>query len=239
MPYLYVAIEVTDSTVYERTEAYTSRPDPWINDGVELYYRFGGGSAPDMSTERTPYPRYNGLVRGSTTGSNLAPLGSGEYLEPTAVTAEKSVYFNLVECAVLGREFSTDNTYVIEYKIPAMTESYTGTPTVGGNFTRTPGVRLGTGDFVFFAYQLNDLTGLPAGYTTTEQYDAKIATFGNAQKFPNEFTYVCAQNSPWRAFEEAVSPYVYSAGNSRPEYLEHTANGAAPMAMILSGELAE
>lgn len=236
-PYIYVAIEINDPTKYERTTAYTSNPNPWINDCLELHYHFGGSSAPSMYKQYSPYPVYNGVVRDSRTGSNLAAVGTEGYLTPTAVEAQKSLYFNQIKCAVSGRDTAGDTTYVIEYKIPARTESYTGKPTATGNFTRYAGNNLVAGDYVYFTYQINDLTGLPSGYTTTAQYDAKIATFGGAPKLQDKYTYAVPASSPWRAFEDAVSPYMYSAGNSRVGYLN--AAGAAPMTLQLSSEIIE
>ena len=230
-PYIYVAIEVSDSTKYERTAAYTSHPNPWINDNLELYYHFGGSAAPSMVGQSSPYPIYNGIVRDAVTGSNLAPVGTPEYHAPTAVAAEMSLYFNQIKCAVSGRDTAGDNTYVIEYRIPAKTEGFSGRPTNTGNFERYEGENLRAGDLVYFTYQINDLTGLPSGYTTTAQYDAKIATFGGAAKYKDAYTYVCEEGSAWRAYEETLAPYVYSAGNSRPSYLN--APGAAPMILQL------
>ena len=249
--YVYIAIEVTDSTNYARTAAYTSKPNPWINDSVELYYHFGGDNVPDMSAVRETYPTYKGIVRDSATGE-------GGF---TALGAQKSHYFApnpadytqpYVQCAVQGRGIG-DNTYVIEYKLPAKTETYTGTPGATGDqaFKTYAGENLVAGDFIYLAYQIDDLMGLPykrlnsygeydalGGYLSNErwesmeEYDALIGGFWENKYKDMEFGTSPEKDSPWYNFEFDAASYTYLAGNrSASSYLK--VDGCAPMILAL------
>ena len=223
-PYIYVAIEVTDPSRFERSADYVAHPNPWINDNVELFYHLGGSSAPSLVGKSETYPTYNAVTRDSSTGNSLT--GNMH----SAVVAQRSYYFMDIVSATRGRELTGNNTYVIEYKIPAITESYYGTPG-NANFTRSPGSELTAGDFIYFAYQLNDLTGLPAGYANTAAYDAYLPS---GPKYTDEYSYHSPEGSTWAEFENRLTPYMACYGNRRPNYLS-SAQGA-PMVLQLSSE---
>ena len=227
-PYIYVAIEVEDETKHERSAQYVANPNPWINDSVELYYTFGHDVAPDMSNKSETYPTFNCVIRDSRTGGNVV----GGKIQHSAVDAQKSIYFDQINSAVQGRG-ENDNTYVIEYKFPAKRESYNMEEAGNPLFERSEGDALVAGDFIYLACQLNDLTGLPAGYASIEEYDANIPT---VQKYPNAYTYAPDKDSPWYNFEYDLSPYVASYGNRAIRYMK--SEGGAPMVFQLSSESA-
>ena len=230
--YVYIAIEVTDTTPYARTAAYTSKPNPWINDNVELYYRFGGDNAPKIESGDT-YPTYKTLVRDSVTGNNVTATGDA-IKAPTAIKSQKSHYFDDVKCAVAGRDTVGDNTYVIEYKLPAKTETYSGTPGATGDqaFKTIAGENLVAGDFIYLAYQLNDLTGLP-GNVSAEDYDAQIGDTVTGNKYKDmDYGTAPEKDSPWYNFEFDAAAYIYSAGNRAANaYLK--VDTCAPMILAL------
>ena len=177
VPYIYVAIEVEDETNYARSHEYTSQPNPWTNDSVELYYTFGPAATPDLSNAGDIYPTYNSVMRDSRTGGNTV----GGAVAHSTVVAQRSIYFDEIRSAVQGRDTEGDNTYVIEYKFPAKSESFNGT--IGyPDFERYEGEALGTGDFIYLACQINDLTGIPEGYDSIEDYPSYMACCGNRSK---------------------------------------------------------
>lgn len=251
--FVYIAIKIVDKTPLARLATYTAQPNPWVNDNLELYYSFGGDAVPDISQVTETYPTYKALVRDSATGNGA----------PSAIKSQKSHYNAQVECYVTGYgEGANDaNTYVIEYKIPAKSEGYTGTPG-GADYATTAGEALVGGDFIFLAYQLNDLTGLPfkrlkdgvynategtlsdtERWASTTEYDAliaglesqKYAGIDDARGFSKDQT---ADVYKWNNFENDAAAYCYAAGNrgvsavNSGSYLR--AEGAAPMILQLA-----
>ena len=85
-------------------------------------------------------------------------------------------------------------------KIPAYTESYTGTP--GPTLARTGGDPLASSDLIYLCIELLDLTYLPAGYDD-------VLPAGD--KYKDEWTY--SPQGDWKAFEANLYPYIYSVGN--------------------------
>ena len=222
--YVYIAIEVTDTTAYARSATYTAQPNPWVNDNLELYYSFGGDAVPDVSNVSETYPTYKTVVRDSVTGAQGF----------TGIKSQKSHYFADIVCNVTGREVTNNNTYIIEYKFPAKSESWSGTPGAAGDaaFKTAAGENLVAGDFIYLAYQLNDLMGAPFKRLTNgeldflsgtlsdtdrwaniEEYDAKISTLPSKKYGDNEFATSAEKTSPWYNFEMDAAAYVYSAGN--------------------------
>ena len=250
--YVYIAIEVTDNTPFARSEEYTWQPNPWVNDSVELYYYFGGDNIPDISAVSETYPTYKGIIRDSATGR-------GGFF---AWGSQRSVYFNLIECYARGRDTEGDNTYVIEYKIPARSETWSGIPGATGEsaYRTYEGDALAGGDFIFLTYQLNDLMGLPykrlkdgvynategwinewnGRWESTAEYDALIAGL-EPEKYgisdPWYLSFSKAQSPDvwkWYNFEFDAAQYVYCSGNrSVNTYLNQP--GCAPMIIRLGG----
>ncbi len=106
--YIYVAVKVQDPTDNMRSEAYTANPNPWVNDGIEVYYNFGGYAVPSIpmrpagtSYEET-YPTYNAVV------SNSAAYPGAR---PSAVSAQQSVFFVDVEYA--STRTKSDRSHVV------------------------------------------------------------------------------------------------------------------------------
>ena len=126
------------------------------------------------------------------------------------------------------------------------------------DYATTAGEKLAAGDFIFLAYQLNDLTGLPIkrlnngvydpctgtqddanGYwESTEAYDANIegleekkyAGIEDARGFTKE---QAAGVYKWYNFEYDAAAYCYAAGNrSVGNYLKQP--NAAPMILQLA-----
>ena len=242
--YIYIAIEVTDTTEYARSWNYTAQPNPWVNDCVELYYSFGGDAIPDVSNVNETYPTYKAVVRDSIGG-----VGGH-----TAIKSQKSHYFNDIVCNVTDRDETGDGTYIIEYKFPAKSESWAGTPGASGDaaFKTAAGANLVAGDFIYLVYQLNDLMGAPAKrldwygnvdffngtlseyerWDTIEEYDANISSLPSQKYGGNEFATSPSKDSAWYNFEMDAAAYVYSAGNrSVGTYLKK--DGCVPMILQL------
>ena len=241
--FIYIAIEVTDNTPYARTAQYTAYPNPWINDNMELYYSFGGNAIPDVAGLST-YPTYKAVVRDSLPGAG----------GHNALTAQKSAYYSDIQCNVVGRT-TGNNTYIIEYKFPACSESWSGTPGATGvnAFKTFKGYPLAAGDFLFLAYQLNDMTGLPykryaEGSTTIidfkngklsmidrwespAEYDANITEIIKSEpnKYASAFDYAPPTGTAWYNFEYDAAPFVYSSGNRGAAWLDYY----APMVLQL------
>ena len=239
--YVYIAIEVTDTTAYARSADYTAQPNPWINDCVDLYYSFGGDAVPDVSNVSETYPTYKAVVRDSATGAQGF----------SAIKSQQSHYFNDIVCNVTGREVTNNDTYIIEYKFPAKSESWSGTP--GADFKTQEGSALASGDFIYLAYQLNDLMGAPykrlkngnvdfvegtlsntERWDSIEEYDANIngTTLPSLKYNGNPFATSASKTSPWYNFEMDAAAYVYSAGNRQVgSYLKKV--GCVPMILQL------
>lgn len=194
--YLYFLIVVKDSTPNTRRGEYMSQGDPWLNDVFELSYHLGGATAPAIPQgDKNTYPTYNNVfvdAREKSVSDHTASTPNH-----AAVAAQRSYYFDKIESATTRPD---DSTYIIEIKIPAYTESYTGTP--GPTLLRSGGAPLESGDLIYLCIELLDLTYLPDGY------DDKLPS---GDKFANEWNY--SPQGDWKAFETALYPYVYSAGN--------------------------
>lgn len=252
---IYIAIKIVDKTPLARQTAYTAQPNPWVNDNLELYYSFGGDAVPDISQVTETYPTYKTLVRDSASGNGA----------PTAIKSQKSHEYDKVQCFVTtyGEGVNDANTYVIEYKIPAKSEGYTGTPG-GTDYATTAGSPLVAGDFIFLAYQLNDLTGLPfkrlkdgaynategtlsetERWTTTADYDALIGTSAlETQKYAGKEdargfdpATQTAGVYKWYNFENDAAAYCYAAGNRGVSAVNSGSylrtDGCAPMILAL------
>lgn len=215
VPYVYIAVEINDPTNYARSKDYAELPNPWLNDGLELHYKFGGYEIPTFdSTATAIYPTYSTVV-----GDSRDKTSATDQKAFSAVAAQKSLYFSEIESATKRVD---DDTYVIEYAFPAKSESFDGKPGYDG-FQRTEGEALTAGEFLFLAYQINDLTYLPDGYDDT---------LPEGPKYPNEYTYSPVAGSPWDNFEKGVQPNMYIVANGYT-YLK---NGGKPMMFQLSAE---
>jgi hypothetical protein len=227
VPYLYVAIIVTDPTPFARTAKYTAHRNAWVNDSVEFSYKLGGYSIPELPDGQDTYPTYSTiLVDGRE--KTAAEHGQNGVYNHTAVEAQKSLFFDNVVSATK----TTSTGYVVELKFLAKAESFVGTPGYD-DFARTAEEALTAGEFIFLCFQLNDLTGLPEGFADAEAYDAQIDTFG-MPKYKDDWTQ--AAQGPWVDFESAASAFVYSSGNRNKTYL--STPGAGPAVFQLSAEYA-
>ena len=212
-PFLYVAAEVYDETILPRSAAYTAHRNAWVNDSLEFSYNLGGYDIPVIPKGENTYPTYNTVLVDAREKDAADHAASPNH---TAVMAQKSHYFNYIQSAT---KHVGENRYVMEMKIPARKESYSGTP--GNNFERFGGDALQAGEFLFFCVQLNDLTGLPEGYDSIKAYDAKIP---EGDKYDDELALIPADKA-WRDFEDNLAKYMYSSGNRRASYLSLEGNG--------------
>ena len=216
VPYLYVAAEIHDETPCVRSGEYMANPNPWLNDALELTYSLGGTAAPVIPAKQDTYPTYNTLVadareKAATDHTEAAP-------NHTAVAAQRSYYFDGITSAVTRTD---EVTYVVEMKIPAYTESFTGTP--GPSFVRTGGRELVAGDCVFICVELLDLTYLPDGYDENMPEEDKYA---------DEWSY--SPLGDWAAFENTLQPYMYCGGNRNAKFLRD--EGGAPVTFVLTDD---
>ena len=226
--FVYIAIKIVDKTPLARLASYTDQPNPWVNDCMDLYYSFGGDAVPDILPVPETYPTYKALVRDSATGP----------AHPTAIRSQKSHYYYDVQCFVTGygEGANDENTYIIEYKIPAKSEGYTGVPG-GTDYATTAGDPLVNGDFIYLAYQIDDLTGLPykrlknGVYNATEgtlsdyerwgsieEYDALIAGLEEEKYGGNPWAVAFGREQrgdtwKWYNYEMDLVQYIYNAGN--------------------------
>ena len=228
VPYLYVVIDVTDPTPLARTAKYTAHRNAWVNDSVEFSYKLGGYSIPELPDGQDTYPTYSTiLVDGRE--KTASEHGQNGVYNHTAVEAQKSMFFN----SVVSATKTTATGYTVELKFLAKAESFVGTPGYD-DFNRTAGEALTAGQFVFFCYQLNDLTALPEGFADAAAYDAQIDTFG-MPKYKDDWTQTA--QGPWATFESNASAFVYSSGNRNKTYL--STPGAGPAIFQLSASYAD
>ena len=229
--YVYVAVVVEDPTDCMRSEEYTRALNPWVNDGIEVYYNFGGYSAPVVKKNASgsygeTYPTYSAVVNDSA-----ARPGA----DPTAVDLQKSFYWDDIEFASTRVPNGNGGvTYICEYAFPAKSEGDNG-EAVGPQFAKTAGEALTAGEFLFFGFQFNDLVALDtvqnpltgagtvgdAGY----KYDA---TFPSGAKYPNyanDFKLTMTKDGDWDKFESALNVYMACYGNRSAWYLMHDQGG--------------
>ncbi len=218
--YVYLAIEVYDPTDCLRYEAYDSYPNPWVSDNIEFYYHFGGRAAPEIVGSNT-YPTYNAVTNNSRVGPNV---------RPSAVDDQKSIYFADIEFASTRVPDGEGGvTYVLEYAFPAKSESFTGYGTA--DFERHEGEALTAGEYLYLAFQFNDLTALntvqnPLNTTETPDtpgyyYDSVVPS-GNKYQ---EGTLTFVPDSDWKKFEGAIETYMASYGSRDAWYLKHEQGG--------------
>ncbi len=236
--YVYVAVKVQDPTDNMRSEAYTMYANPWVNDGIRVYYNLGGYSVPVIpqrtnGTYEETYPTYNAVVNDSA---------ARPWARPSAVTAQQSVYFADIEFASTRTEDGNGGvTYICEYAFPAKSESFSGA--LGPEFTRIPGEALEAGELLSFAFQFNDLTALdsiqnPLADETPDDLGYHYDNFfPNGLKYPNDWTVTLTPGTEWYMFEKAVEPYMSCYGNRSSWYLMHDQGG--PSVFQLSSELAQ
>ncbi len=237
--YVYVAVKVQDPTDNMRNAAYTTNPNPWVNDGIEVYYNFGGYSAPvipkkvDGINYEETYPTYKTVVNDSA-----ARPGA----RPSAVLAQQSAFFADVEFAsTRTTDGNSGVTYICEYAFPAKGETYRGG--LGTEFERIPGEALTAGEFVFLAFQFNDLTALdsiqnPLTTQTPNDPDYHYDSFWPTDsKYANNWTITLTPDTEWYKFEKALEPYMSCYGNRSAWYLMHDQGG--PSYFQLSSEVAE
>lgn len=242
-PWVFIAVEVTDTTDYYRAQWYTDSPNPWINDSIEVYYNFGGYKAPEFNmvvnsngTTRLPdkaYPTYKTVTNHSA--------GAFMTNAPSAVKAQKSVYFDNIlykagDNRTRGDEAANEGlpvTYVCEYAFPAKSESFTGTPGLGyAQFGSD--APLTAGEFLFLAFQFNDLMGTensplaPAGQTLP--YDAIEPAggyYGQGGKYVSEWDLTQTEGTDWYQIDKIRDDYMDCYGNNSPWYLVHEDGGPA------------
>ena len=226
IPWIYVAVVVEDQTDYQRSALYTAQRNPWINDGIELYYNFGGYETPIFAKRSSTswadtYPTYKAVT-------NNSAARDGEAF--TASRAQQSVFYDRIEFAstreetVPGANEGLPVTYISEYAFPAQAESYAGIP--GNQYIQVEGDVLTAGELLFFGIQVNDLTYLEPGY------DDNVPT---GAKYADDYTF--ALEGDWVDFEKNAQEYVCAVGNRQPAYLMSEQGG--PMIFQLSDEYAE
>ena len=225
IPWIYVAVVVEDQTDYQRSALYTAQRNPWINDGIEIYYNFGGYETPTFTQVSTTnwadtYPTYKAVT-------NNSAARDGESF--TAVRAQQSVFYDRIEFAstreetVPGANEGLAVTYISEYAFPAQAESHTGVP--GNQYIQKEGAVLTAGELLFLGIQVNDLTYLEPGY------DNNVPT---GAKYADDYTMQC--QGDWVDFEKNAQKYVCSLGNRNAAYLMSEQGG--PMIFQLSDEYA-
>ncbi len=237
--YVYLAVVVKDPTDSMRSEAYCAAPNPWLNDGIEVYYNFGGYVAPAIPRSATglgyssTYPTYSALANNSAARDDA---------RPTAVDLQMSYYFDKIVFAST-REVDGNGgvTYICEYAFPAKSETTSGA--VGPQFQRHEGEALEAGEFLYFAFQFNDLTDISnlKNPLDAEGDDASYdMTFPSGAKYPNyntNYKLELVKDSDWYKFETAISPYIASYGNRSSWYLMHDQGG--PSYFQLSSTVAQ
>ena len=216
VPYIYVAAKVHDETLNPRAKEYTAHRNAWINDSIELSYSFGGHSVPKLPEVGDTYPTYS-TVLADARPKQVADHGA--FPNHTAVDAQKSMFFSGVQTATAH---ASSQDYVIEFKLPARGETYTGEPGYP-EFERIDRGELTAGEFLFFCVQVNDLTYLPEGY------DNDMPT-GN--KYADSDVKGTNPLGDWKEFESNLSPNMYCAGNRNAAYLR--TEGAGPAVFQLS-----
>ena len=219
VPYLYIAAVIHDETINLRSGAYMAHPNPWLSDAIELSYHLGGDAVPTLPSGEDTYPTYHNVLvdaREKTAADHTEAAPNH-----TAVAAQRSYYFEMIESATTRPD---DSTYIVEMKIPAYTEGHTGK--AGVNLERQGGEALAPGDLVFICVELLDLTYLPEGYDDS---------LPSGDKHKNEWNYTA--QGDWASFENALMPYMYCGGNRNAAYLR--TEGVSPVAFRLSGEWAE
>ncbi len=226
--FLYVAIDVKDAAVCTRSTDYLSQPDAWVNDSIELAYKLGGYELPSLADQSETYPIYSTV---QVDARNKQPINhSGTTPNHTTIKQAESLYFDGIQSATQ----QTSTGYVVELKIPAKSESFTGT--LGYDFARTEGRELTAGEFVFFAVQQNDLTRF--GESDDADYDRGIPKDGSGEIIPKYATdqdiVAGKMTSEWAAFEGALTPYMYCSGNRNIFYLKEA--GSGPIVFQLSNE---
>ncbi len=190
---VYAFAKVIDMTLLTRGPEYCTttlgadgNPDPWKNDGIEIYYAFGRKAGLDyrfsIKTDAFGYNVFTnygvrapeGAVPSSVVGTQYVK-GSTTYYKVDGVwyqsTPMESKYFNEVkESGFVMAQDVAQNCYYILYRLPAKTES--GRPLVAG-------------DICSFAVQLDDLRSLDFDPVTEEGInmmasgDIKIENYKN------------------------------------------------------------
>ena len=228
--YLYLALDVVDPAVRTRSLEYLSQYDPWLNDNIEIAYKVGGFDVPVLPAKEETYPTYSTVVVDAREKDALNLDGKNHSTIPQA----RSLYFDEIKSAVKH----TSTGYVVELKIPAKSESYTGKYGEEG-WERFEGETIGAGEFMFVAIQHNDLVAF--GPDDDPNYDQNIPKNPDGSvipKYANDADIVAGRMSPeWSSFESALYGYMYCSGNRNMDYLR--AEGAGPLVFQFSSELAE
>ncbi len=182
--YVYVCMVVEDSTFFARSDDYVAQPDPWKNDGAEIYYFFGGYEQP-VTSGNNIYPTYSAFTTDSLgRGDQDTALAANDkgltfinQASISAVPAQRSAYFNQILCATTHTtaEEGAAYTYIVEMAIPAKTETLrngqNGEP-VGNEFIfKNEGVALAAGEFGWVCIQVNDLSDIPDDLGPAPQTD--------------------------------------------------------------------
>ena len=225
--YLYIAIDVKDANVKTRSIEYLAQPDAWVNDSIEFAYKLGGYDMPVLPEGDETFPTYSTVsvdAREKTVADHLTSPNH------QSIKQAESVYFEDIQSAVA----LTTTGYLVELKIPAKSESYTGKYGYAG-WDRIEGETLTAGEFVFFAIQQNDLT-----YDgDIAAYDANIPKANGAvvPKYATDADVVAGNMvEAWKTFEQPLMNCMYCSGNRNMFYLNQP--GAGPIVFQLSAEAA-
>ena len=114
-----------------------------------------------------------------------------------------------------------DDDYVIEIRLPLRQEDFTGY--IGSDFERIDQGVVEPGEFLFFLFQYNDLTYLPAGH------DDNLPT---VPKYDSEDVVGMYPAPEWETFDAETYPYMASCGTRDLRYIDLEA--AAPAIFQLS-----
>ncbi len=222
--YVYVCIEVKDSSYYSRNNDYVTQPDPWKNDCIEFYYSIGGYTQPVTNSSKTIYPFYSAFTtdaqgRGEWDTAFAVPaIPAGKELtfanaaHISAVPAQRSAYFEDILCATTKTNVNVGEayTYTNEMALPAKTETLRNGEFgewIGNELIfKKPDKALTVGEFGYFCIQVNDLSDLP--------YD-----LGSA---PATDKYISLENgimSPeWHDYEAQVTSISSYSNRTLPEH---------------------
>ena len=191
--FIYIAIEIYDDDLIERSKAYTQWEDakgdtnPYYNDGAEIWYCFEQRPPESMKdVKKACYDAY-GVGDGPFSSASEA-IYSNHFFETKVAATANANYDPEAEDGLIGRS-------VIEFKIPAKMED---------------GSELWAGDEIYFAVQLNDIAE-----ASVEELKARF------DKNPNDFPKDFDPANPETYVDESgiKSGYVHTWTRARTQFL--------------------
>ncbi len=195
--YIYACSVVYDPTDNFRSNDYCNWANPWINDGFEFYYFFGGYAQPIIPESADTYPTYKTISIDSYARVK------------TAIELQRSYFYNQVE--VVGTQTPDGQggvTYTLEYKFPAIGETFDG---IGTEITKTPNEeKIKAGEFAYIAIQINDLATWPQeGGVDVPDVNPEGAKY---DPYPT-------MTAEWAAFEATFQAGMIVANNRNKAYM--------------------